>query len=78
MSETPEDQQPPKPLLTVVRGNPDDVELAALSAVVAAAASGGGEESSPEQPSGWADKEAQLRGGLRHGPGAWRASAHRR
>jgi hypothetical protein len=65
---------PGRPLLRVVRGNPDDTELAALTAVVAAAATRG-EPASPPQRSRWGDPAARLRTPLRPGPGAWRASA---
>lgn len=63
-----------RPLLRVVRGEPSDEELAALTAVVAAAAS----QPEPEAPaprSAWADPAHRLRAPLRPGPGAWRASA---
>lgn len=72
------DQEPTRPLLRVVRGNPDDAELAAVTTVLAAAASGGpaDEQGSPErQRSRWADPAARLRPPPRPGPGAWRASA---
>jgi len=63
--------------LRVVRGNPDDAELAALTAAVVALASadegGGGRE--PRVASRWSDRGAMMRVPLRHGPGAWRASA---
>jgi hypothetical protein len=62
------------PLLRVVRGEPSDEELAALTAVVAAAAS----QPAPEPPaprSAWADPAHRLRAPLRPGPGAWRVSA---
>ncbi|MPZ66681.1 MAG: acyl-CoA carboxylase subunit epsilon [Pseudonocardiaceae bacterium] len=77
-----------RPLLRVVRvvrGEPSDDELAALTAVVAAAASQ--PEPSTSQPStsqpsmsqpsrsAWADPAHRLRAPLRPGPGAWRASA---
>jgi acyl-CoA carboxylase epsilon subunit len=62
-----------RPLLRVVRGTPDDVELAALAAVVASLSS-----SPPavetSQRSAWGDPANQLRTQLRPGPGAWRAS----
>ncbi|OLR90468.1 acyl-CoA carboxylase epsilon subunit [Actinokineospora bangkokensis] len=75
----PEQNEPASPaLLHVVRGNPDDVELAALTAVVAAAATTGGEPEQPTEGGGWADKAAQVRAPLPHGPGAWRASARPR
>ncbi|MBW4716187.1 acyl-CoA carboxylase subunit epsilon [Saccharothrix obliqua] len=64
------------PYLRVVRGNPDDVELAALTAVVAglsgpAAANGAGTR---PRPSAWSDRSRLVRHPLPHGPGAWRAS----
>jgi hypothetical protein len=62
--------------LRVVRGEPDDAELAALTAVVAALASAGGETREPPARSRWSDRGALLRTPLRHGPGAWRASAY--
>jgi hypothetical protein len=65
------------PVLRVVRGNPDDVEVAALTAAVVALASAGGEEKTePKAPSRWSDRGAMMRVPLRHGPGAWRASAY--
>lgn len=69
------DEQPQRPLLRVVRGNPDDAELAALTAVVAGIAASGG--SPPEQPrrSHWANRAALVRRPLHPGPGAWKASA---
>ncbi|MGQ0838400.1 acyl-CoA carboxylase epsilon subunit [Actinokineospora sp.] len=61
------------PLLSVVRGTPDDVELAALTAVVvAAAAASAAADAGP--PSPWAARTALVRRQLDHGPGAWRAS----
>ncbi|RZQ62760.1 acyl-CoA carboxylase subunit epsilon [Amycolatopsis suaedae] len=68
-----------QPLLRVVRGNPDDVELAALTAVVAAAAAGEASAANgparPRPTSRWADRAANLRQPPHPGPGAWRASA---
>ncbi|MGM1060304.1 acyl-CoA carboxylase subunit epsilon [Saccharothrix sp. Mg75] len=62
------------PHLRVVRGNPDDVELAVVTAVVAGlAASGGAVEDRPRR-SAWADRSRLVRTALPHGPGAWRAS----
>jgi hypothetical protein len=63
-----------RPLLRVVRGTPDDEELAALTAVVASIASG--PRPAPEQAprSRWADRAALVRRPLPFGPGAWRAS----
>lgn len=63
-----------RPALRIVRGNPDDAELAALTAVLSAA---GSPEEPPSEPkrSLWADRAARLGRAPRPGPGAWRASA---
>ena len=63
-----------KPLLRIVRGEPDDAELAALVAVVAGLGSGGEGEKAVERRSAWGDPARRVRGVLRPGPGAWRAS----
>ncbi|NUT51628.1 MAG: acyl-CoA carboxylase subunit epsilon [Saccharothrix sp.] len=62
------------PHLRVVRGNPDDVELAAVAAVVVGLASAGGPASDAPHRSAWADRSRQVRRPLPHGPGAWRVS----
>jgi hypothetical protein len=82
--------QESRPLLRIVRGEPDDAELAALTAVVTAAVSAGGQagvgadaDSAPDVDSGsrsgsrsrWADRAALVRRPLPFGPGAWRAAA---
>lgn len=69
------DDEPSRPVLRVVRGNPDDTELAALLAVIACA--GPGEIAQvPEEPrSRWADRAAMHGAPVRAGPGGWRASA---
>ncbi|MQA61709.1 MAG: acyl-CoA carboxylase subunit epsilon [Actinophytocola sp.] len=68
-------EEPQRLLFSVVRGTPDEVELAALTAVVAGLASSAGDGPSPEpRRSPWADPAARLRRPLQHGPGAWRAS----
>ena len=76
MSES-EETPPARPLLRVVRGTPDEAELAALTAVVAAVSSPGGDEpGKPERTSFWADRAALVRRPLpQPGSGAWRASA---
>jgi hypothetical protein len=59
----------------VVRGEPDDAELAALTVVLAAAASAPTPE--PETGTGrsvWVDRAAMLRRPLHPGPAAWRTS----
>lgn len=65
----------------VVRGTPDDVELAALVAGLVAA-TGGGEDGASDWPgsaprAGWADRARTVPGGgatWRPGPDAWRHS----
>ncbi|AHI01322.1 acyl-CoA carboxylase subunit epsilon [Kutzneria viridogrisea] len=75
----PEDkEQPQRPLLRVVRGTPDDVELAALTAVVAGLAAAPGAPRDERAPSAWADRASLLRQPLRPGLGAWRASGFAR
>jgi hypothetical protein len=75
MSETDNVESTSRPLLRVVRGNPDDVELAALTAVIAVAASTPAAPSKPTRQSWWADKATAVRQPLRPGQGSWRASA---
>jgi hypothetical protein len=64
-----------RPFLRIVRGTPDDAELAALTAVLAAAASAPAAPSRQERRSRWADRARLLRQPLHPGEGAWRASA---
>lgn len=71
-----------RPVLRVVRGNPDDAEIAALTATLAgiAASSTAGEPETDDSLAMWADRAASLRypGGrrpLQPGPNGWRASA---
>jgi hypothetical protein len=74
-----EDEAPARPLLRIVRGEPDAAELAALT-VVLAAAGGGAEEEAPDPgpPSTWARRTDLVRGPVHPGPGGWRASARPR
>jgi hypothetical protein len=67
------EEEPKRPLLRVVRGEPDDTELAALTAVVAALASRAAPAEEAPNRSRWADRAALLRKPHRPGPGAWRA-----
>jgi phage terminase large subunit GpA-like protein len=60
--------------LRVVRGTPDEAELAALTAVVAGLAAADRRPAEPEHRSAWADHRRMLRGQTSHGPGAWRVS----
>ncbi|HKS47669.1 MAG TPA: acyl-CoA carboxylase subunit epsilon [Amycolatopsis sp.] len=64
-----------RPFLRVVRGEPDDIELAALTAVLAAAASAPRKPEKPRPRSSWSDRLALLRRPVHPGEGAWRASA---
>ena len=66
-----------RPFLRIVRGTPDDEELAALTAVVAAIAAQRPAPSTEAPRSHWADRAALVRRPLPHGPGAWRASGLR-
>ncbi|HEX4723479.1 MAG TPA: acyl-CoA carboxylase subunit epsilon [Pseudonocardiaceae bacterium] len=63
-----------EPLLRVVRGEPDDAELAALTAVVLSLASAATPTPEPAARSRWADRAALVRRPLPFGPGAWRAA----
>ncbi|GGM84271.1 acetyl-CoA carboxylase biotin carboxyl carrier protein subunit [Lentzea pudingi] len=63
-----------KPLLKVVKGTPDDYQLAALTAVIAGLASTQPAEEKPERRPEWANPARRVRRSLQHGPGAWRAS----
>ncbi|QDB78417.1 acyl-CoA carboxylase subunit epsilon [Georgenia wutianyii] len=63
--------------LRVVRGTPDDVELAALVAgIVAARATRDDDAAAPAPVSPWADHARRLRPGPLPGPGSWRWSLH--
>ncbi|HUR73039.1 MAG TPA: acyl-CoA carboxylase subunit epsilon [Sporichthya sp.] len=76
MSPARDADETPRPLLRVVRGEPDDAELAALIAVVHASSGGAAPEAEAE-PNAWSDRSRLVRHPLPHGPGAWRASAWR-
>ncbi len=74
-----DDATPPRPVLRVVRGEPDAAELAALTAVLAAAGGGSDDEApDPTPTSGWARHVDLVRGPVDPGPGGWRASARPR
>jgi hypothetical protein len=68
---TPEQR---RALFRVVRGTPDEVEIAALTAVLAAVAAADAPAAPPRPASTWAAPEARLRGPLTVGPNAWRTS----
>jgi hypothetical protein len=63
-------------LFRVVRGEPGDIEVAALAVVLAAAASAGqaADSGGTRRTSVWTDRQAMLRRQLHPGPGAWRNS----
>jgi Acyl-CoA carboxylase epsilon subunit len=63
------------PHLRIVKGEPDDAEVAALTTALVALAAAGADKAEPTARSRWSDRGALLRVPLRHGPGAWRASA---
>jgi len=69
------DTSQPQPLLRVVRGNPDDAELAALTAVVLAAAAAPGPAAAPHRTSWWNDRARGVGASAAPGDGAWRAAA---
>ena len=63
------------PLFSVVSGEPNDEELAALTAVVAALSAQAAAKGSPslvEQASRLLNRRQRLGAGLRPGPGSWR------
>ncbi|SEP94845.1 Acyl-CoA carboxylase epsilon subunit [Lentzea xinjiangensis] len=63
-----------KPLLKVVKGTPDDHQLAALTAVIAGLAAATPAEDEPPRRSEWANPLRRVRRPLHPGPNAWRAS----
>ena len=69
-------QEPPdqRPILRIVKGDPDAEEVAALVAVVAALGSGGSEPA-PRRTAEWSAHHRKVRTSLPHGPGGWRSSA---
>ena len=65
------------PLLRIVKGDPTPEEVAALVTVVSAMAAGAAEAAADQErprPE-WSAPHRRLRAPLRHGAGAWRASA---
>ncbi|GAB3278292.1 acyl-CoA carboxylase subunit epsilon [Parasphingorhabdus pacifica] len=77
----PDPEQDERPVLRIVRGNPDDTEIAALTVALAGAATARGVAPAPEGPASvWADRSEALRRPaghrpLRPGPHTWRTSA---
>lgn len=72
--------EPTRVLLRVVRGEPNDVELAALTVVVATAATAAPAQGSPAVGvrRTWNDLPAHLRTSLTPGVDAWRTSTRPR
>ncbi len=62
-----------EPAITVVSGDPDPVELAAVVAVLARGRTSGVPTATPKR-SLWASRSRQVRPSLGAGPGSWRAS----
>ena len=65
---TPEER---RALFRVVRGEPDDAELAALTVVLATTTSA----PAPTARDRWSDPSVRFRTPLHPGPGGWKASA---
>jgi hypothetical protein len=65
--------EPVRPLLRVVRGEPTPEELAALVAVLGARNAGGAQPPAATR-SAWSDPAGQVRRPLAHGPGRWTRS----
>jgi hypothetical protein len=74
MEESGLDEPHTTPVLRVVRGAPDDDELAALVTVVAALSSRGRGVAAAPPRSLWRDRHRNIRPPIGPGPGAWRAS----
>ncbi|MGQ0778466.1 MAG: acyl-CoA carboxylase subunit epsilon [Pseudonocardiales bacterium] len=76
--DTSHSSHPHSRVIHIVRGDPSDEEIAALTAVVVSLASmrsAHARSAEPGQLSAWADPAPRLRAPLHTGPGAWRASA---
>jgi acyl-CoA carboxylase epsilon subunit len=67
------DEEPQRPLLRVVKGDPTPEEVAALVAVVASLGSEG--EPPTRRTPEWSAPHRKTRVTLPHGPGGWRSSA---
>ncbi len=67
------DNEPDRPVLRIVRGEPSAAELAVVSALFAA---GGGQRPARPQPQRgrWNDPAHRLRQPLFPGPGGWRGA----
>jgi hypothetical protein len=81
VSAGPEEVLPSVPaneLVRVVRGEPDEVELAALVAGIFAAVAGAGDdEAAAPPPAAWSDHTRRLGTSPTPGPATWRWSGRR-
>jgi hypothetical protein len=68
---TPEER---RALFRVVRGEPTDAEIAALTVVLAAAAAARPSPPAPAMRNRWSDPAARFRMPLQPGPDAWKTS----
>jgi acyl-CoA carboxylase epsilon subunit len=68
-------EDPTRPPLLLVEGTATDEEVAALTAVLTALATARSEDTPPSPRSQWSSPGRAVHAPLRHGPGAWRASA---
>ncbi|MEJ1229347.1 MAG: acyl-CoA carboxylase subunit epsilon [Galbitalea sp.] len=67
---------PPRPDIAVLAGNPDDLELAAVTAVLETVLEELAEEHGRREsatPSAWERSQRTVRAPLNPGPGAWRS-----
>lgn len=74
MSEPTAGDQTERPAFTIVRGNPDAAELAALTAVLLSAGSASSASGREQPQSGWAAYWRSVRAPLVPGPGSWQAA----
>ena len=76
-AEDPGDARQPPAVLRIVRGNPSDAEIAALTVVLAAACACGASHR-PRSRERWGRPADLLRVPLRPGPDAWSATLRQR
>ena len=69
------DEDSPRPLLRVVKGDPSPEELAALVAVLAARSAAAPPPEPDAAVSPWVRRQLNLRAPLHPGPGAWQLAA---
>jgi Acyl-CoA carboxylase epsilon subunit len=69
------DDDTPRPVLRVVRGDPTPEELAALLAVLSVRSRAAAAPTSPTPTSSWNDRSRLVRRPVHPRPGGWRRSA---